>query len=334
MSNLLQSKWHTVGWQGISLRVPEEWNIGGIGGSRDDGYLRLQDAELARVEIKWAQAEGFVNVNAMVEGYVKKLTKDKRLSRDIKVDTNAQVVSKRKMRKKGLQGFTWATDLVGHGAAWYCQDCKRTVIVQVTTRPDEKGDEVAERVIGSLQDHPREGRIRWATYGFDAETPDDFGLTSHKLMAGHIQLTFKRDVTARDARSLVLQNIVTPEELTLSRWGMANVLLKNKTLREWAESEMGKGLKRLKPEFGEAEVNGHEAVSVSAQKLMVHQYLARLISRFADAPYADRVSGLIWHCPEHNSVHLVQMLVDVSNSGLPAELAATFRCHQDDEAEE
>ena len=59
MSNLLQSKWHTVGWQGISLHVPEEWNIGGIGGTRDDGYLRLQDADLARVEIKWAQAEGF-----------------------------------------------------------------------------------------------------------------------------------------------------------------------------------------------------------------------------------------------------------------------------------
>ena len=312
------------------MTVPEDWNIGGIGGGRDDGYLRLQDAELPRVEVKWGAAEGFVDIDKTVDGYVRKLRQDRKLGRSIEIDTDASVVSKRKMRKKGLRCFTWRADVSGHGAAWYCPDCSRTVLIQVTARLDEDGEKLAERVIGSLQDHPVGGWIRWASYGFDAEAPEDFGLTAQKLMAGHIQITLKRDVVAASGRSIMLQNFVPPEELTLSRWGMANVLLKKRSLRQWAEEEMGKRLKRMRPELEPAQVNGHEAVQVSAQRLFFHQQLFRLVARFADAPYADRIRGLIWHCPEGNSLHLVQMLIDVSDEDLPGEIAGRFVCHPRD----
>jgi len=333
MDDLFQAKWHWLGWQGIELNVPEEWNIGGIGGGREDGYLRVQDAELPRVEVKWGAAEGFVNIDATVNGYLKKLRQDKKAGKDIEIDTDASVVSKRKMKKKALSCFTWRTDVCGYGAAWYCADCKRTVIVQVTARPEEDGAKLAERVIASIQDHPVGGWIRWATYGFQTHAPEGFNLTAQKLMAGHIQITLKRDITADAARSIMLQNLVAPEELTLSRWGMANVILKNKTLEQWAEEEMGGRLKRIKPQMEPAQVNGHEALHVSAQHLPLHQQLFRLIARFADVPYADRIRGLIWHCPQSNSVHLVQMLVDIGNEDLPAEIAGRFICHPDEKTQ-
>ncbi len=333
MTDLFQAPWHRIGWQGIELTVPDEWNIAGIGGGRDEGYLRLEDAELPRVEVKWADASGFVDIDKMVDGYLQKLRKDRKVARDIRIDRKARVVSKRRMNKKALQCFTWSAALNGYGAAWYCPEASRTVITQVTTKPEEKGPQLAERVISSIQDHPQGDWIRWATYGLDVRTPEGFKLTAHKMMAGHIQMTLKRDILADNARSIVLQNLVTPEQLTLSRWGMANITLKNMTLHEWAEREMGKSLKRMKPDLQPAEVNGHEAVAVTAQQLWGHQQLARIVARFADVPYADRVSGLIWHCPEANSLHVVQMLIDIGSEDLPAEIAARFICHSHEDTD-
>ncbi len=327
MSDLAQDKWHHIAWQGIEVEVPEEWVIGGIGGNREEGYLRIQDAEMPRIEIKWTTADGFVDIEKLVDGYLNKLRRDRRVARSIEIDTDASVVSKRKMKKKALRCFTWRTDVHGYGAAWYCTDCSHTVICQVTTRPDEDGPKIAERVISSMKDHPEDGWTRWAAYGFDAQAPEGFKLTAQNLMAGHIQITLKRDVAADTARSIVLQNITPPEELTLSRWGMANIMLKNKTLDEWANEEMGKRLKRMKPELTETTVNGHKAIAVSAQQLWPWEKLFRLICRFADLPYADRICGLLWHCPESNALYLAQMVVDVSNKDLPAEIGARFMCH-------
>ncbi len=333
MTDFFQAPWHRIGWQGIELTVPDEWNIAGIGGGRDEGYLRLEDAELPRVEVKWADASGFVDIDKMVDGYLQKLRKDRKVARDIQIDKKARVVSKRRMNKKGLQCFTWSAGLNGYGAAWYCPEASRTVITQITTKPEEKGPQLAERVISSIQDYAQGDWIRWASYGFDVQTPIGFKLTAHKMMAGHIQMTLKRDVLADNARSIVLQNLVTPEQLTLSRWGMANITLKKMTLHEWAEQEMGKSLKRMKPDLQPAEVNGHEAVAVTGQQLWAHQQLARIVARFADVPYADRVSGLIWHCPEANSLHVVQMLIDVGSEDLPADIAARFICHSHEDTE-
>jgi hypothetical protein len=332
MTDLLQTKWHRLGWQGIELTVPEEWNLGGIGGGQEEGYLRIQDAEMARVELKWATSTGFVDIDAAVDGYLKKIRQDQKQSKDMEIDTDASVVSKRKMRKKVLRGFSWRSDMHGLGAAWYCADCKRTFIAQVLTKPEEDGPALAERVLAGIKDHPTGGWLRWATYNFDAQVPEDFSLTARKLMAGHIQLTFKRDVAARTARSIMLQNLVVPEELTLARWGMAGTMLKNKTLQQWAADEMGTRLKRIKPELEPTETNGHEAVHVSATNLSLQGPLFRTIARFAEVPYADRIRGLIWHCPKSNSVHLVQMLIDYTNEQLLSEIASRFECHSSEDA--
>jgi|LSQX01.1.fsa_nt_gb hypothetical protein len=331
MTDLLQTKWHRLGWQGVQLTVPEDWNIGGIGGGQEEGYLRIQDAEMPRVELKWATSTGFVNIDAAVEGYLKKIRQDRSKDKNIEVDTDATVVSKRKMRKKILRCFSWRSEVHGLGAAWYCAECKRTFIAQILSKPEEDGANLAERILGSIQDHPADGWIRWATYNFDAQVPEDFSLTARKLMAGHIQLTFKRDVAADTARSIILQNLVVPEELTLARWGMAGTILKNKTLQQWAADEMGTRLKRIKPELEPTETNGHEAIRVSATNLSLQGPLFRTIARFAEVPYADRIRGLVWHCPQSNSVHLVQMLIDYTNEELLTEIATRFTCHGGDE---
>lgn len=332
----MNGPWHRIGWQGIEMDVPEGWDIAAVsgGGGSNDGYLRIEDSQLPRVEMKWAYEDGFVDLEKMVDNYLNKLEKGQKGQEPPEVNRDARVVSKRKMQKKALQCFTWYNaeeELRGYGAAWFCPDCRHAVIAQVTSRTDEEGEDLAERVITSIQDHPGDNWIRWATWGFEAQTPERFKMTGSELMAGHIQLSFKRDAAADDARSIMLQNVARPEELTLGRWGMANVLLKDMTLEEWAKEEMGKGLKRMDPEITETEIHGHEGLAIKGQKLWPWQKAARIICRFAEVPFADRIRGRIWHCPQSNSLHMVQMMIDRTNEDLPDEVAERFVCHHEDE---
>ena len=41
--------WTDFGWQGVHLRVPDEWNLGKVDGDAKSGYARLDDAEIVQV---------------------------------------------------------------------------------------------------------------------------------------------------------------------------------------------------------------------------------------------------------------------------------------------
>jgi len=45
-----------VAWQGISVEVPEDWTLGAIGAGERSGYLRLDDRDMPRLEVKWEHA--------------------------------------------------------------------------------------------------------------------------------------------------------------------------------------------------------------------------------------------------------------------------------------
>ena len=47
--------WNLFGWAGIQLEIPTTWEISGISGDEKNGYLRLDDAEMPRLELKWAK---------------------------------------------------------------------------------------------------------------------------------------------------------------------------------------------------------------------------------------------------------------------------------------
>ena len=41
-------EWADFGWQGVCLRVPDEWNLGKVDGDAKSGYARLDDSEIVR----------------------------------------------------------------------------------------------------------------------------------------------------------------------------------------------------------------------------------------------------------------------------------------------
>jgi len=307
-----QDNWQTLGWQGITLKAPADWRIGAVGGGKEEGYLRVDSAQMPRLEIKWAAAKGFVEVEGIVDKYLGDLQrKRKRGEPEVTVARDIELVSKRRMRKKSLSCFSWQADTQGYGAAWYCEQCQRSMIVQVMAPATEKARELAVQIISGIEDHPKGGWATWAVYGLQMQAPEDFRLDGQKLMAGLIELSFERE----------------GETAIGARWGMADVALKNRSLEQWAQAELANRHKGIRLEFEPTQFRGHEALAVSGQHTNPLRRAQRFVMHCMRKSLPEFVRGLLWHCEPTNKLHYVGGLFDEHHVGLGEELAERMVCH-------
>lgn len=313
MATLDTDQWTIRAWEGTLLHVPQEWDIAAISGDRKQGYMRLDDVEnMPRVEVKWQAASGFVDIENVVDSYLKDLKKKRNKGEpEIETDRDCAVVSKRQMRKTDLNCFAWeGGEFNGWGAAWYCEDCERVMVIQVMTRPDEKGEEIAREVIGTMEDHPRDGWIAWSTYGLQMEAPERFELSDQKLMAGLIELHFAN----------------RGEQIVGARWGMANVALKNKSLEEWTISEIRGYHKGIKLDFEETTFRGHPAVEVSGYFSNPLRHIQSFVMHVIGRPYPEAVKGWVWHCEDENRIYYAGALLDDDHVDIIERVARGVAC--------
>lgn len=312
MTDLLNDKWVKGGWQGLTFELPEDWNIGAIGGEKLQGYLRFDDSDMARMEVKWADAgKTFIDIPGLVDKYLKDLQKGKKKFRP-EVSRDIKLVSKRKLKgKKGLQTFAWKSETQGFGAAWYCPDCHRTVIIQVMGKHEEPVQELAERVILSLEDHTEGDWAFWSAYGFGFEAPGDFALSAQKLMAGLIEVSLDRE----------------GERLTCARWGMANIVLKRTTLEEWGKKELAKRIKKFSTEFSTETFRGHDAIVISGRTNLPQEKIQAFVQHVRGKDFPDRVRAILWYCEEDNKLFYVEGIMDREHVHLVDEAAERIGCH-------
>ena len=76
MKKVRYDAWAALGWQGFLMRVPSEWNPGRLTGDFKTGSLRVDDAEVVRMEMEWREAQGDVSVSGVVDRFVEGLTKE------------------------------------------------------------------------------------------------------------------------------------------------------------------------------------------------------------------------------------------------------------------
>lgn len=311
MAEINTDRWVRAGWQGLSFRIPEDWNIGAIGGQKEEGYLRYDDGDMPRLEVKWADAgKSFVDLAKVVEKYLREMSKGKKSK--VEVSRDVKLASKRKLRgKKAPQFFSWKGETQGFGAAWFCPDCHKTVILQVMGRLSEPVQEWAEQIITQVEDHPSGDWILWSAYGFDFETPKEFVLASQKLMAGLIEIGLQREA----------------ELLTVARWGMANVILRKLSLEEWGKKELAKRLKKFDTSFEQTTFRGHEAIIIEGRTTLPQEKLKSFVDHVRGKGFPDRVRALLWHCPDSNKIFYVEGVVDRENVQLVQDVADRIVCH-------
>ncbi len=310
-----QQGWHLVGWDGITVRVPADWNIGAISHEQEGGYLRLDDEERPRLEIKWSSPDGFVDLEETVDKYLKQIQHSrKRGQPEIEIDRETKVISRRKAGKDSLETFAWSAEQNAYGAAWLCKRCGRVVITQVIGSADDQNlPELAQKVIATVTDHPSGEWTTWAVYDFVAEIPQDFKPDKQKMMAGLIQLSFVRDT----------------EKITVARWGMANVALRHQTLDEWAQQEVGKALRRYDPQSEPIEYRQHPALALTGKQLLPWQGVQRLFRHLTNQPFADQLRGYVWHCEPENKIYVIHAYLDHANYDLAEQIRDRIVCCQD-----
>ena len=67
------SKWVVTGWHHLSFERPEDWSIGAVSGDFSTGYLRLDDSEMPRFELRWERTRGRESADQVVARYLKNL---------------------------------------------------------------------------------------------------------------------------------------------------------------------------------------------------------------------------------------------------------------------
>ncbi|MGB9596817.1 MAG: hypothetical protein ACPL7B_11095, partial [Candidatus Poribacteria bacterium] len=43
------------GWQGITMEIPSNWELSALSGDYDNGYIRMDDENSPRMELKWSK---------------------------------------------------------------------------------------------------------------------------------------------------------------------------------------------------------------------------------------------------------------------------------------
>lgn len=287
--------WYTFGWHGITFEVPKEWNLGKLSGdlrTGNSGYLRLDDAEIARVEVEWrASKRGEPPVSRFVDKYIQNIEKKaKKRGVDIKVHRKARFLKdKAFLEDKDYDTFMWEADYRAYNLTWRCRTCHRVVLIRVLAKMEENLSALASKVMASLQDHVEDGRVFWGVYDLACTVPEGYILEEHSLKSGLLGLTFE----GRN-RSLRVECI-----------SLAEMALRNVSLTEWFDSFYRKALRDIVCSSEETEISGHQGLRVIGtpksrwkQVFRPVPFVRKRPRRFLDAQ--------AWHCPESNKILVVQ----------------------------
>ncbi|WP_309696160.1 hypothetical protein [Armatimonas sp.] len=307
-----------LGWQGFTLRVPDDWDLTGFSGSYDEGYLRVDDGEEQGLELKWAtepkKTKKPLDIEVRAESYLASLgraAKKKRLAFDSEL-----IPVPRGVQRPGREGFgfKWTGDKKAFGALWHCKETRRVVIAQVVgDRSGRKGlAGVSEGILASIENKDAEPGWRfWSLYDLQVELPSRFKLASQQLMNVYLRLSLADGM----------------ERVSVEQWAVANVARKDAYLDAWLEQNARGELAQVRYQADEASVCGHEAVAMQGSLAFGAPWVQAFRELLSLRVPATRFSARAWHCEPSNKIYLLQSLRPFRASDSIEELVSRMECH-------
>jgi hypothetical protein len=205
--------WQTVAWNGISMRVPSQWEVSSLTKS----YLQLDDGIGPVFELKWQQVRGVFSH----QEHLKKLARHSRSVPELHFQQNFLPDEWRQaLRHFETQYFEWqGGEINGKGVVLYCPASKQASLLQFYQQRGLKDSEVHLGVLDSFRDQCEQDMVRWSLFGLNALMPKSFELIRYRFEPGRYQLEFNGH----------------QKRVELNRWGPADLLLKKSDLRHWFE---------------------------------------------------------------------------------------------------
>ncbi|MBW3623984.1 MAG: hypothetical protein KY468_11305 [Armatimonadetes bacterium] len=306
-----------LGWQGLSIPLPEDWNLAAFSGDWGSGYVRAEGPGDSALELKWKHEKSSPSLKGLLKSYLKQLHKAAgRKKSEVSLKEKPKALPSVPQGSGVSQTFSWQSGGVyGIGAVWHCLECRRIVLVQVTALSEMTANALARRIIPKIGDHPEGDLCRWSVYDFDFTVPKEFRLEKQSLRSGHLSMEFRHK-----GRTVVLE-----------RYGPANVLLKRDRLSDWATA-VKPIFDRLKPykykkETVEGEP-GHDAVRLSGRRKAVKDLLRRAGLWMIRMQPPDALRARVWNCEPSNRIVMVMVEARPRDvEALTDRIAAGVRCH-------
>ncbi len=309
------SDWAVTGWQHLYFERPEEWSIGAVTGDHSTGYLRLDDGEMPRFELRWERTRGGEPVDQVVARYLKNLTgKGGKKAPLVKVRRDLGFIKNESvLQDRTVEGFHWRSEgedpLQAYGCLWMCETCGRTVFAQVLGRGGESLMTLASKLLNTLGDHTRGETAAWAVYGMKLELPAAYSLKKHSFLTGRIELTFE----SGGAR------------LELERMSLAEMHLENRTFEDWFQDTYGHEIVNWAEFHGS--YFGHQGIRGTGESVdpeTVHSRMAWLPWR---RPRKKPLSCCAWHCIDGNRLYVLRHMEETHRLDFLDEIAGTVMCH-------
>ena len=219
----LPDKWQAFAWQGIQLEVPERWNPAAMEGEAADGYVRLDDDEDVRLQIRWRTSRKPQSPSRIVDHYLK-MTQGRRggkTSGDGRTRRNTSLV---RLPDTETECFQITGDPVEFGMAVQCGRCRRHALLSLLSARGRPEKSLARRIFGSYSDEPQGELVPWAVYGFRFATPLRFSMSDYAANAGRLAFAFRHGRT----------------RLRAIRVSLAETLLRDHALVDWVRKDVRK----------------------------------------------------------------------------------------------
>ncbi len=316
-----------IGWQGVELQVPVDWNLVVESGGRDEGFMGFTSPS-SKFELKWGKAKKkkAFSINTVVEKFVKKLQKaDKKFKILNEGDTKV-------FDHKALY-FHYQMGHEGYGITWNCDQEEKVFIGLFTFKPDEhkKSKTILENLLSSLKCHPSNNWNTWALFNFSFKTPSDFKVENRKFLLGFVTLVLSKI----EYHALCSEKT----EVVFQYWSPANVKFKGeyKDLESWFEQHYARDFKKRYKgkmhigEFQNLRINRHKAKTFT--------------STTKKGPLLSQILGknntYLWYCSRSNRIYALTLSKAVSKeikfvskkkyeifpSKLFEEILGSVRCH-------
>ena len=348
-------EWTVFGWAGIELEIPTTWELSGLSGDQKTGYLRLDDPEMPRLELKWAHTRRKKpDLHATLDEYFKLIRKTYKKGTELSFRRNVNLIKEEDFFEgRTVLGFSWKGSIRANGLIFHTG--KRITIVQVMGRLKENWRPTVLRVFKSIIDRGDAPLTLWSAYGLKLGVPKEYKLERQKLLSGYLLFSFlakpvrfqsavrlaklannrlKNNGSAEDRRGEVSSPVSSDKgRLSVERYGPAEVMLSDykdtpNPLEAWFRSKYAKAIRGYGFEVTSDTDAEDERLTLIGEQTRLYDGVP-----FSPVLVLDKLSKRtalvfhLWRCNQSNRIYVIQSIGSTDARSTVQKVAESIECH-------
>jgi hypothetical protein len=224
---------HTLCWQGWRIALPPDWSPVKIEGDFATGAVMIADLHEPRMAIRWATPDRRFRLESW-------------MTQTLRAEIGTLMEQKATEYRPGgswTGGRLFVEPEPPGRDVWVGQSEPSSRLVQVSMQSKKVSQTLRDTILPSIADEPTSGPRRWAIFDLRCTVPDGFALSSHRLNAGDLALTFRQKRQVATVRQIGPATLALARQ-PLERWIAGYACGWQKTYRELESDDTSLTLRR------------------------------------------------------------------------------------------